>query len=412
MNKRWLISIAVLACCTAAACGQATVGSLDVRVGVSLPSPVNRGAEGILVRAHDVAVKGSEGKSLRFVAAAYQQGNDNVPTDYLDAKATRDVSTWETLELELPYSSLLAAFGKGSRSIFVIFYILDLGGLTQTIPGSYLVRPVTIDLQGGQLGDRREADQRSNEAVIRSKFERGSQYRALLEVAAAYDLTVVVRQLTMGTKATRTHYSWEVLADGDDGILDRYVQVLVREWVKLPVDFVKKTGLRGVVFVKNLTYDGVKVGGGFDVDDRLIICAVEGSFGDENIQHALFHEYMHVIDNLLCCRDHFDNAAWNGLNHPDATYSDKGALDMIREDFAQIAQDHPAPGFLNGYCRADIYQDKAEVFSYLLVGPYYRRAESWLSQDVHLARKFEFMKRALRALSPSFTEEYFARIHR
>ena len=60
---------------------------------------------------------------------------------------------------------------------------------------------------------------------------------------------------------------------------------------------------------------------------------------------------------------------------------------------------------------ADIYQDKAEVFSYLFITPLYKKAEDWMRSDPNLAAKFRFMRQALQALSPDFTDDYFQRLH-
>ncbi len=55
---------------------------------------------------------------------------------------------------------------------------------------------------------------------------------------------------------------------------------------------------------------------------------------------------------------------------------------------AAISLDHPAPGFLNGYSRGDVYQDKAEVFAYLLVASFYRKASPWIGAASR--RRFAF----------------------
>ena len=76
-----------------------------------------------------------------------------------------------------------------------------------------------------------------------------------------------------------------------------------------------------------------------------------------------------------------------------------------------IFQPHPQSGFLNGYCTADIYQDKAEVFSCLLIPSWYEKVKPWLRADSYLSAKFEFMKKAMAAMSPRMTEEFFDRLH-
>ena len=411
-RARWLMVAALAAIAAGGVFADATIGAIEVNADAELTSESRRGEKGITVRAAGIEVTGHAGRSLRFVAVAWMEGNDNTPLDYLDERATETTHRWGEIRLELPYAALQEAFGAGSHDFYVVFYIIDVkDGVPVTIPGSYHVRPVSLELQMTDIVDRHLADRLANHAVLESMRSRGPQYAQALEVAERYDLTIGVREFSIGSAATRRTYSWKHLTEIDDPVLDRYMEVFVREWTKLPEDFVRATGLRGVIFVKNLSFDGVGVGGGFDVDDRFVLCEVSESFGDEEIMHTLLHEYMHIIDNLLCCRDHFDNESWRSLNHPAASYSRKGALDMIREDFAMVRADHPSPGFLNGYCRADIYQDKAEVFSYLFVDSLYARAARWMEGDRWLAAKFDFMMNALGKLSPAFDERYFRALH-
>lgn len=118
-----------------------------------------------------------------------------------------------------------------------------------------------------------------------------------------------------------------------------------------------------------------------------------------------------MMDSIFYQLGYFDNAEWDALNQPGVSYSQKGALDMIRENSSFVSEEHPAQGFLNGYCLADIYQDKAEVFSYLFAPTYYRKAQTWMRSDRYLAAKFDFMRSALRKISPGFSEEFFAALH-
>lgn len=60
---------------------------------------------------------------------------------------------------------------------------------------------------------------------------------------------------------------------------------------------------------------------------------------------------------------------------------------------------------------ADIYQDKAEVFSCLLIPSWYERVEPWLRSDPYLAAKFEFMRQAMAAMSPQMADTFFYRLH-
>ena len=117
-----------------------------------------------------------------------------------------------------------------------------------------------------------------------------------------------------------------------------------------------------------------------------------------------------MMDAIFYREGYFDNVAWHTLNPPGTNYSQKGAHDMIRENVDFVSEEHPAEGFLNGYCLADIYQDKAEVFSYLFVPGYYRKALDWLQSDRYLANKFAFMKDALSKISAGFSADFFSEL--
>jgi hypothetical protein len=121
---------------------------------------------------------------------------------------------------------------------------------------------------------------------------------------------------------------------------------------------------------------------------------------------------MHLIDNLFAAEGYFDNDRWAALNAPGSSYTQTGALAMIRDNPDYVSEEHPKRGFLNGYSLADIYQDKAEVFSWLFITPYYRKARGWMERDTYLRAKFDFMIRALNAMDPMLTEGYFENLHR
>lgn len=401
--------IPVFFCVVVGLFGQVEIGSMEIKTDTPLVSEINKGKKGIRVRAGDITVTGYQGKPLTFVLAVVKQ--EDTLVDYAVFESEKNISHFQEVSLELNNSELQNLFGRGSHQVYVVFYIQVVQDTEiQIIPGSYQARAVTIDLQSDKVVDRHVVDRIHNEETIRAKAVTDPKYRSLLSLAEKYDLVIGIRDFTIGSKATKEIYSWDFLTEADDKLLDRYVAVLIKHWPKLPVDFVKKTGLKAIVFVKNIYYSGEKVGGGFDVNDRIIICTVTDNFREDTIQHVLFHEYMHLIDNLMYGSRLFDNQKWAALNPPGTKYSHRGALDMIRENFSFIAEEHPQAGFLNGYCLADIYQDKAEIFSYLFIEAYYRKAQMWMKSDKYLSDKFKFMKEALRSISLEFTEEYFDKI--
>jgi len=77
-------------------------------------------------------------------------------------------------------------------------------------------------------------------------------------------------------------------------------------------------------------------------------------------------------------------------------------FELLQYTFIQ----HPAPGFLNGYCMNDPYNDRAEVFAAYMVPDMYKRASRLFSGDRFLKKKFDRIRRELTAFFPGFSKHY------
>jgi hypothetical protein len=282
-------------------------------------------------------------------------------------------------------------------------------GTSDLIPGGYHVLPVHLVIPAAGSPKARQSEPASDVAALVAlspAFSRG------IDVAATYNLAIIARDYTPSSSTIARQYSWRNLTDSDNDNLNRSLETILDCIEALPLGFVTTTSLQSVAFVGDVQFLGLDVGAGFDVNERTIIIEVNDFFKDVHLKNAFFHEYMHLIDNIFMSKGYFDNEKWAALNPPGDIYTQAGALAMIRDNPSYVSEEHPVKGFVNGYSLADIYQDKAEVFSWLFITPYYRKAHEWMEDDPFLKAKFDFMIGALGKMSPIFTHEYFENLHR
>lgn len=391
---------------------EAEIGRVTFYQDVELTSKTYLGQKGVRLEIANIKVTGYKNRQLFFVFTAYRDSRKNAPVDHFNKEAPDRESIWKNVSFELSEKELSAYLGTGEQKVRLHFYIYVLNdGKYHILEGSRVNRELTLNINPGSQVDTVVQDRAYNEKLMLEKAKKNSSYRKLYNFAARYDLMIGFREFKSGTKATFEAYTWDFLNDSDDPMFETCIEALLKGFSRLPEDFVRETGLKGIVFVKNITYRGQQVGGGFDVGDKYIMCTVNAYYSADDILHILYHEYMHLMDNLLYSSGYFKSEEWHALNKEGTGYSQEGAIEMIRKNKEFIYTDHPLPGFLNGYCLADIYQDKAEVFSYLLTPGYYRKAEPFLKEDPYLRAKFDFMKTALARISPAFDTEYFRLLH-
>ncbi len=117
----------------------------------------------------------------------------------------------------------------------------------------------------------------------------------------------------------------------------------------------------------------------------------------EHAQRTVHHELFH-------CMDFFDDGLidfeWRKLNQPGFTYWHLNNL--------TVKETHKG-GFLQDYCMKSEWEDKAVVYSYLIVNhaEVLRRCE----KDKILAEKVERLKEIVLKISPEFDDQFWERIN-
>ena len=389
---------------------QVTYGSIEIEQDVELISDSIRGQKGIIVEVRDLVVRGYEGRFLTIAVQIYKDSPRFMPVDYMMTSADSDNFEIEELRFEITNIAMHRYLGAGPHDVYLVFSVnAQIESELELLPGGYFAEPITVQMPNEPPVDIFAVEKRKADETLSKLAKSNPFYNEVLEFSNKYNLIIGIRDFDLGNQNTDP-YDWQFCTDDDNAVLERNLSSLINNW-NLPRDFIELTELKAIVFVKGVSFNGLEVGGGADQNGRFVLFRLDPNSADEWVLHVIYHEYMHYIDNVMYSSKLFDADRWRSLNAPGRGYSYKGALDMIEDNYDYISEPHPEPGFLNGYCTADIYQDKAEVFACILIPSWYERVKPWLKDDPYLAAKFDFMKKAMKAMSPQLSEQFFDRLH-
>lgn len=205
----------------------------------------------------------------------------------------------------------------------------------------------------------------------------------------------------------RTSHGFITGAPAPERTLNAYRELLVAELLKYPRAFVRKIGLERIVLADALAFDGQKRAAVPDFEHRTLhLDPREGSYSKLYQQTVIHHEIFHIVD----WRDDgelYEDREWRKLNPDGFKYGD-GGRNARGNDQWQL--DDSLVGFLNKYSMSGVEEDKAEIYSNLLVRPATVRARA--QGDRFLARKVERMKELLRAFCPELDSAFWKSLDR
>ena len=287
-----------------------------------------------------------------------------------------------------------------------------------------LVFVFSFGLKGGEVTSESviEKDRKLNAAKIEklsAQHGNAETFVKLGQIAKEYNLMIGIDKFSIGEKAKKQpkayggSYRWKFLTSKDSDILEKYVAGFNAGWAKLPPEFVSKVKLKAIVFVKELTFAGFPVGGGFGLEDMILFINVLAPFpGEDYVQHIYFHEFFHILQNKF--HGFLDYKKWAALNEKNEPYYPGGAMAMIRDhkmDPGYFFKEYTTKGFVNNYARSDVYHDVTETYCYLMITPFYNRALTWMKKDSILEAKMLYLKQSLQSIHEHFNTEYFNSIH-
>jgi hypothetical protein len=190
-----------------------------------------------------------------------------------------------------------------------------------------------------------------------------------------------------------------------------YGSLFIDEWAKYPTDWVKKSKLKDVVFVKGLkvsnsaraaTYDPAGPTMFYDVKSR--------DQGNAYARQVVHHEFDHLLTLSIVGSDHPADPTWVGYNPPGFKYGDGGGS-CHQPNSKCVTGIHPRSGFVSGYAMSSMAEDQAELYACLMTDGCYQNLQRWLPADPALTKKVANYKRFIAVQSPEMSGAYFDQIN-
>lgn len=253
---------------------QATVGGIDIDPKATLAGK-SIGESGIRVDISDIIVTGYSHRLLTFALSVSDAEGKDVYTEHLNFETSKDEERWELIRFEITFGDLQRVFGKGNHDLYVVFVVHTIKNQEMhVLTGGYHALPVRLELQQGDLLRKGREDRSLSIAALADKAASSSIYADSLALMEKYDIGILITKFSSGSDPTREMYEWQYLTENDVFLMERYLEIIIESFNRLPLDFVGKTGLKSIALVKNLHYLGLDVGAGFDITDRMILIEV------------------------------------------------------------------------------------------------------------------------------------------
>lgn len=224
----------------------------------------------------------------------------------------------------------------------------------------------------------------------------------LEETSRALGVPIVVRTADLRVNSPYGPITAKPAGEG----LEDFAAVLADELAIYPRALMERSRLRRIVLASDLAFNGQLRGAIPDyAGDVLYYDVTRGSHSLAYRRAAIHHELFHVIDYRDDGEVYRDDE-WSALNPPGFCYG-PGGINVQHDAYGFFLIDD-APGFLTRYATSGVEEDKAEVFSRMIVVPreVARRAEA----DPILARKVGRMKALMRSFEPGVDDAFWERV--
>lgn len=187
--------------------------------------------------------------------------------------------------------------------------------------------------------------------------------------------------------------------------LKSYLALFTPEFSLYPRSLIEKTGLKKVVFCKDLAFAGQRRNAIPDFEhDTLYLEVVRGMERPTYMRKVIHHEYFHVIDFKDDGKLYKDDR-WKTLNPAGFQYGTGGKNAQTVKGTANLTDAYP--GFLNHYSTTGVEEDKAEVFAFLVVEN--ETVKRRMETDPVLRSKVEMLQNLLSSYCPEIQEGFWMR---
>lgn len=176
---------------------------------------------------------------------------------------------------------------------------------------------------------------------------------------------------------------------------DFYRRVVADQLALYPGPLLKRIGLARVVLCTGLRFEGTTCPAFADVERGRLYLNLDGAPDAGVVARTVHHEVFHQVDYADDRRLDAD-PLWEALNPPGFRYT--GDPERLVADPDATRLDADRAGFLNRYATSSPAEDKAELYSYLVVDPAMVRGRA--DGDGVLRRKVERLRATLDGLVP------------
>lgn len=227
--------------------------------------------------------------------------------------------------------------------------------------------------------------------------------------AEKYNLNLYFTEFKASDYAKRWA-KWTTPDNDDIDKLNRYMKLFTGEWSKYPVEWVKKSNLKGIAFVKTLMVNGQQRYAMPDAYGETLYYDITYNSTDEIYERSsLHHEYYHMIEENYFGDMYYKDEIWASFNPPGFKYKSSGYDAYNDTDYT--SKDHPTKGFVTYYSLYGLEEDKAETYSYIMTTEKYHQIIEWTKEDDILAKKVEYMKSFIEKHCSEMNDEYWNNIH-
>ncbi len=232
-----------------------------------------------------------------------------------------------------------------------------------------------------------------------------SQPKNLVELARKFEIEI----RTQGEPfPVRNSHGPIAGSDASPQAVDKYKPWLLSEFDLYPVDLIRKVELKRIVLCTDLAFDGQRRNAVPDFDhDTLYLEVIRGDYDPNYMRRVIHHDFFHIVD----WKDDFkltEDDRWSALNPQGFRYGSGGAT--AQEDESAGVLNAKLPGFLNRYSQTAVEEDKAEVFSVMVVQAQHVAERS--QDDRVLNAKMEQIREAMKSFCPSVDDSFWERAKR
>jgi hypothetical protein len=223
--------------------------------------------------------------------------------------------------------------------------------------------------------------------------------RGLSDLAKKYDLEFITTDPKFPVAIVGGAIDGKSASKAD---VDQYLEIFTFEWSLYPPELVKRTGLKTIVFCKELAFaKQLRTAVPDFKNNVLYLDVLRGREDSDYVRKVIHHEFFHIVDlrddGLL-----YEDERWAKLNPKGFRYGPGGAS---LQDDPTVTKPLADLGFLNRYAAAGVEEDKAEVFAHLMVEP--QKMAKRAASDKYIQAKVNRMKELLTAFTPKVDEAFW-----